>query len=186
MNLTAQIATLQPGLQFAARFRVPFAEVRWSKILDGVPSVAGDEHDFMQKFAPATKDGEPVRYRKLVDIVLRGAQPPSGRFATRDQSRPGSVSSSGSRESGAAGFRLAIVQAIARQHGGDVSMISESGRGCRLRVVRPVADPKPCSRPLGRSHNVIGLLSRRSDAAFDGAVTCRRAVKTLVDPLRDG
>ena len=28
------------------------------------------------QFAPATKDGEPVRYRKVFDIVLRGAQTP--------------------------------------------------------------------------------------------------------------
>jgi signal transduction histidine kinase len=47
------------------------------------------------------------------------------------------VSKDRSRENGGAGLGLAIVQAIARQHGGEVSMISESGQGCRVRVVLP-------------------------------------------------
>jgi len=47
------------------------------------------------------------------------------------------VSKDRSRENGGAGLGLAIVQAIARQHDGEVSMSSESGQGCTVRVVLP-------------------------------------------------
>jgi heavy metal sensor kinase len=47
------------------------------------------------------------------------------------------VSKDRSRTTGGAGLGLAIVQAIAHQHGGDVSMTSASGAGCTVRVVLP-------------------------------------------------
>jgi heavy metal sensor kinase len=47
------------------------------------------------------------------------------------------VSTDRSDESGGAGLGLAIVRAIARQHGGDVSMASAVDAGCVVRVVLP-------------------------------------------------
>ncbi|HVT49226.1 MAG TPA: ATP-binding protein [Vicinamibacterales bacterium] len=47
------------------------------------------------------------------------------------------VSKDRSRTTGGAGLGLAIVQAIAHEHGGDVSMTSASGAGCTVRVVLP-------------------------------------------------
>jgi signal transduction histidine kinase len=48
------------------------------------------------------------------------------------------VSKDRSRKTGGAGLGLAIVQAIARQHGGEASMTSASGAGCTVRVVLPL------------------------------------------------
>jgi hypothetical protein len=58
-------------------------------ILDGVPPVAGDEHDFMQKFAPATQDGEPVPIANCSTSYCAAPKPITPSLPARDQSRAG-------------------------------------------------------------------------------------------------
>jgi two-component system OmpR family sensor kinase len=45
--------------------------------------------------------------------------------------------SSRTRASGGAGLGLSIVESLIRAHGGEVSVVTEPGAGCRFRVVLP-------------------------------------------------
>jgi heavy metal sensor kinase len=52
-----------------------------------------------------------------------------------------------SRESGGAGLGLSIARWIVDRHGGRITIASEAGRGCRVRVQLPSAQAGPSARP---------------------------------------
>jgi two-component system OmpR family sensor kinase len=67
------------------------------------------------------------------------------------------VETSRSRETGGIGLGLAVVRAVARSHGGDVSLINRPGGGLTARVTLPLArsrtggEVRPDKRPRGRT-----------------------------------
>ena len=70
------------------------------------------------------------------------------------------VDAARSRATGGTGLGLAIVKHICANHGGDVTVWSQEGRGSTFTIILPVAAPDAADGPTGDAHDGLAALHR--------------------------